>query len=395
MIARRLLLASTIKPQPFLLPRRFPPAHRFTTTTSTPPNSDEEPKKKWSYKDYIPSRGWAIFWGFTGGLTTLALYDARTLESIQSAYKQTARTTIAEQPSGILERPRKVIVCLSPGEWGKSWFEEYVKPVFDAAALDYTLLLPDKPGYLRAKIRQYVWEGKTQTPVAPPPAPPAFSLFKPSTWFPVKETAEEFMLRTVEVILQKYHAEDGIIAIGPEAYREVLQGIQEGLLSSPTEPIPKRYVLQPVETDEKSIEAYDKECKAAEKEYENGWVYPSLEYNPEHVHALDFGDGIVVGYVPARNYLGWSGVVKRMGLWFFRRWRGEEVGIVAMQICQGKVRRFDSSRDCAVGDADGKDLSVREKGSKYESGGKGEFESFSEMEGCVSDVLRIYASGDN
>ncbi|KAJ3058759.1 mitochondrial import inner membrane translocase subunit tim54, partial [Rhizoclosmatium hyalinum] len=126
MIARGLLQSSLRRRTPTtLLPTRRWSSTLNESTTSGAPATEE---KKKSYKDWIPSRGWQIFWGLTSGLITIAVYDSRRLESIQNDFIERARVQFAQQPSGILERPRKVIVCVSAGDNGKAWFESYVKP---------------------------------------------------------------------------------------------------------------------------------------------------------------------------------------------------------------------------------------------------------------------------
>ncbi|ORY43671.1 hypothetical protein BCR33DRAFT_850888 [Rhizoclosmatium globosum] len=387
MIARGLLQSSLRRRTPTtLLPTRRWSSTLNESTTSGAPATEE---KKKSYKDWIPSRGWQIFWGLTSGLITIAVYDSRRLESIQNDFIERARVQFAQQPSGILERPRKVIVCVSAGDNGKAWFESYVKPVFDAAALDYTVLVPDKAGHLRAKVRQHVWEGKTQKPVLAPPPPPPFSVWSPSTWWPKKESPEEFILRMSEGMVQKYHAEDGIIAIGPEAYQEVLQGIQLGLLSVPTEAPEKRYVLQPQGTDNKALAEYEKEVAEANAEYERGWVYPELELRAENVDGLP-GPVPTVGYIPARHFVGWIGFGKRIGNWFRRREVGKEVGEAALMICGNNQRPFDANVDVTVGVKDVRNYEVREKGTEYENGGS-EWKVWDGIDNTVASRLRVYA----
>ncbi|KAI9343528.1 hypothetical protein BDR26DRAFT_933070 [Obelidium mucronatum] len=326
---------------------------------TTPPGS-EEPKKKKGFKDYIPSRGWQLFWGIFGSITTIAIYDNRRLSHIQDDLKTRASKAIAEQSSGILERPRKVIVCVMPGEWGKTWFETYflMRPLWITRYGSQR-----NPGHLRAKVRKHVWEGKQQIPVTAPPPPPPFSILSPATWWAKKESPEEFQLRIMETILQTYHPEDGIIAIGPEAYREG--------------------------TDDKAIEAYDAEVREAEKEYETGWVYPTLELRPENVDVLG-GQGPIVGYIPAWNHVGWIGFGKRIVGWFNRREIGRTVGEVAYTICEDKKRRFDPSVDLFAGESDAVNSNEYEKGTEFAYGGGSKWEVWTDIDPAVSRRLQMY-----
>ncbi|KAI8621583.1 inner membrane protein import complex subunit Tim54-domain-containing protein [Chytriomyces sp. MP71] len=349
----------------------------------------EEEVKGW--RAWIPSRGWSIFFFITGSITTLAVYDNRSIDRIQDRLCDEARANIAALPSGMLERPRKVIVCLGPGDWSRQWFDKYVKPVFDAAAVDYHIVHPSRPGHLRARVRDYIWAGKTQPDLSAPPPPPPVIWYNPLTWFPPSETPEDFILRSSAQVLQPYHGEDGLVCLGPESYRETLQGLNAGILHRPWARPEKRYVQHPRGTTKEDISAYDKEVEEAEREYQNMWLYPSALERDEEA-AAGAMEVPVVGYVPARNYVGWFGFPRRVVGWFMRRYVAEEVGAAALQICYGNVRPFEGAVDYALGKEDAKDFAVTEEGTEYEHGGwdQREWVVWDEMDAVVADRLRVY-----
>ncbi|KAJ3233835.1 mitochondrial import inner membrane translocase subunit tim54 [Chytriomyces hyalinus] len=334
-------------------------------------DSKDTNKEKTGWAAWVPSRGWQIFWGITGSIITLALYDNRALSNTQDRFCTYAKNTFASTPSGILERPRRVIVCLPPGDWGKQWFELYVKPILDAAAVDYHIVHPSQPGHLRARVRDYIWKGKTQDPLLPPPAPPAFNWLDSSTWFVSRagESPEDFVLRSSRRLLQEFHPQDGLVCIGPEAYRETLQGLNYGVIHVPHTRPDERYVLHPHGTDQPTIEAYKAEVAAAKVEYEKNWLYPPTELRVEEA-SIDQVSVPAVGYVPARNQVGWVGFPKRIWGWFNRRYTAAEVGDAVLRVLKSEdSHKFNEETDYALGKEDAKDFEVREPGTEYECGG--------------------------
>ncbi|KAJ3353985.1 mitochondrial import inner membrane translocase subunit tim54 [Entophlyctis luteolus] len=378
------------------IPRRFAsssPAspHAEATSNTKPPSS---------FKDYIPSRGWQIFWAVTGSVSTLALYDSRKISETQASLAAIAKAEIADTPSPILSRPRHVIVCIAPGDSGRSWFEQFVKPVFDAAALDYTVWVPDKPGHLRARVRDYIWDGKRQveTDAAKTAADQlahTFNVWDVRTWFgPSKETPEEYILRMAEKRTRKFHPEDGIIALGPEAYREMLQGLNIGLLTAPTENPEKRYVLHPVETSKEAQDAYEAEVKAADAEYNAARLYPQLQESPSNLVALGTAPDALppIGYIPCRTYVGWSGLAVRCARWFYRRDTARTVGDAALDVCRAAVRPFDPARDLSAGvPADAVNLTVVEKDTPFQNGGSA-WSVWTDLHPVVAQRLSVYAT---
>ncbi|KAF9394478.1 mitochondrial import inner membrane translocase subunit tim54 [Podila verticillata] len=169
----------------------------------------------------LPSRGWMIFWatvGTLGGLVTRDHYLT------VAAKKRVADKVdvLAKTSCGVQDMPRKVTVYLTapPGDGihkTRHYFKQFVKPVFDAAALDY-------------EVREGLSEGQIQAMVAAD-----VRRKRRVAAGKISELTEEEQQKPM---VPMKSVSDGIVVLGRIALGEVLQGYNDGCLQSLDDPEP-------------------------------------------------------------------------------------------------------------------------------------------------------------
>ncbi|KAJ2880536.1 hypothetical protein IWW38_005935, partial [Coemansia aciculifera] len=99
-----------------------------------------------AFRKKLPSRNTALFWGSVFGVIGFYKYNNNESKKRLEYYCKQAET-IANEPIGALDTPRKVRVYIATpmGELGtrkaRLHWEKYILPVFVAGALDYELTL--------------------------------------------------------------------------------------------------------------------------------------------------------------------------------------------------------------------------------------------------------------
>ncbi|RKO91213.1 inner membrane protein import complex subunit Tim54-domain-containing protein [Blyttiomyces helicus] len=273
-------------------------------------------KEKLAMTSYIlsklPSRNWCIFWGASASITGLGLYDMYRFREIRKDLVERA-AILALEPLPTTEMPRKVIVYVAPSHWARYWFREYVKP-------DYDLVEPKKVGGVRTQVRDLIWTGKDE---AKQPAAPSAVFENPY----------------VATAPPKYLPENGLVAVGPGAWREMLRGLREGCLAERPPPPPAE---DPLPTPTPSI---DGETLNPDVPTPTPTPAPTPASTP-----LDLSDTNIpqiplppVGYITGRNMVGWSKFPARIYAWFHERDTIAEVGEEALQIAFGRTREFRDS----------------------------------------------------
>ncbi|KAI8844740.1 inner membrane protein import complex subunit Tim54-domain-containing protein [Chytridium lagenaria] len=323
-------------------------------------------------KSYIPSRGWLIFIGTTSTFTSLVAYDKYMLNRVRKDL-ETRAGEIGAEPLQFHEMPRKVSVYISSGDWPRYWFTEYVKPVFDAAALDYDLIEPKKAGQVRAMLRDRIWDGRDELSRRRKEDEDKRRSSRRSTWSFMGQTMSDEDLGLMGNVLRdlslrpKYDIKEGIIAIGPEAWRETLQGLNDGCVAPraypytdrelfamlPPEPTVPDFGEKPARAQKKEIEAAEEARKKWVLERENS-AFPAWFQPPP------------VGYIAGRNLIGWGHFPHRIYCWFTSRKLMKEVGEDALVIAKGFTRPFDVSKDTVLGARDACAIADKEKDTEWE-----------------------------
>ncbi|TPX49987.1 hypothetical protein SeLEV6574_g01142 [Synchytrium endobioticum] len=190
------------------------PTPREPNTLPSEPSLPKNPilrRLGWVTGYKLPSRNWMIFWSVLGTSVALYAYDRQERRKIAADLRRRA-APLAEVPMSPQEVPRKIWVYLAPSQFARYNFNEYTKPVFDAAALDYELIQTEDHCNILERVKNHIWTGKAEArglskqprqpynPYIPPPRP-------------------------------VYSSNEGLVAMGRGAWREVLNGINDACLS--------------------------------------------------------------------------------------------------------------------------------------------------------------------
>ncbi|KAI9006760.1 inner membrane protein import complex subunit Tim54-domain-containing protein [Hyaloraphidium curvatum] len=260
----------------------------------------------------LPSRNWSIFLAVTGAISAAIYYDTNQTEKIRKEFAERLRP-VRERPVEPLERVGKVLVYLGvpvnqdDATKVRNLFKDHVKPVFDAAALDYILLESRPPPSLRNEVRRRIHQAKR------PPPPPKDPLLDPIPDEPPLDL--------------------GIVAVGRGAWRELLLGLQDGMESFP------------LTKDEEDIERAHgnwKEKKDRAKRRGDPFDLPE-PVRPSGVARSPANAALSpeippLGMIPYRNIVGMRFLPWRIAGWFNDRAVAREAGEAAFAVCTGRSR---------------------------------------------------------
>lgn len=169
----------------------------------------------------LPSRNWLIFLTVTQSLVACYVYDRRQSKMIRQEYVDRVKH-LAEEPLHSLDFPRTVTVYSTkwPGDddWdrGSRYFRKYVKPIFVAAAVDYTVIAGKRHGDLATRVANDI---KTERRIALGLDAPQQSLLSPS----IKGTLDARRRRALD---------GGTVVIGRPAFKEYMAGLRRGWTES-------------------------------------------------------------------------------------------------------------------------------------------------------------------
>lgn len=169
----------------------------------------------------LPSRNWMIFLSITGSWTAAVVYDRREKKRIQQKWTKMVEH-IAQESVNERQMPRKLTVYLSapPADGlvaARDHFNEYVKPILVAAALDWDAVEGRREGDVRAglaeRIRRLRWKrGETLQD-------------KPE--LDTNDIIEDMRLRAG---VPEWNGPAGDIVIGRHTWKEYVRGMHEGWL---------------------------------------------------------------------------------------------------------------------------------------------------------------------
>ncbi|KAF5093116.1 hypothetical protein D0Z00_004239 [Geotrichum galactomycetum] len=210
-----------------------------TEKAPEPPKTEVPPPRKPGYTNpalqamgiprlRIPSRNWLIFWGVVGGLSGMYWYDRSERQKRRQYWKDQV-SHIAQAPLGALELPRKVTVYLAPPpsdylDITLTHFRQYIKPILVAAAVDYEVKTESRQGEIRNLVAEEI-RNKRRKGLGLP------------TSEADPETRKDALDRQIEQNLNRDQT-GGIIIIGRGAYKEYVNGVQEGWLGPLEDPNP-------------------------------------------------------------------------------------------------------------------------------------------------------------
>ncbi|EPB91273.1 hypothetical protein HMPREF1544_01789 [Mucor circinelloides 1006PhL] len=313
-----------------------------------------------------PSKGTLIFSGVAGAISGIVYTSNKNAEDARRRLAQRV-SFLADRPCGVHEMPRKVLVYISapPGdglEKSRNWFREYVKPILVAGAIDYEIKEARSAGQIENSVIEEVVKLRRETEASKS----------------VEENPEQvdnvemighnnnpFTSPQMNEMLKKKAADkfeyDGILAIGRNAYREVLNGLSKGCDASlavvvEEEKAPEKLTEEaanqpkddseaqnqqpeqiedtPVTQVEQPTEAENVGMELQPKEEENHFSLPS-KFSP-------------VMYVPHVNIIGWSNIPYRLWMWYFDDKRIDEVGKYVVAAVLNNTRPIEE-RDADLG----------------------------------------------
>ncbi|RKP28058.1 inner membrane protein import complex subunit Tim54-domain-containing protein [Syncephalis pseudoplumigaleata] len=273
----------------------------------------------------LPSPKASAFLATVGTLVGLKVYDKHECQTIQARLKEQARVK-ADEPMAVTEKPRRVEVYFVPPPGDGlykpvEYFERWVKPIWDAAAMEYDLIKCKHAGEAHHMAREAVkWrrrheqaqpllasafgDDKPGTPVATPPP----NVLASDGALPHGFTLEE-LARTA---LQSMPA-SMLVAIGPLAYTEMVNGATEGCAVIDTRKEPFVSPEEERKQRAKDVGLSEQELKLIEEE-----------------ETLDM--------IPYEHRIGWSTIPGRMVRWFYQRRLAAAIGAEALRVALEETR---------------------------------------------------------
>ncbi|GMM50202.1 Tim54 protein [Starmerella bacillaris] len=295
----------------------------------------------------VPSRNWLIFWGVTGTLVGSYYLDRRQRQLIRESYiKQVeylGKQTL--QPLGGFQKV-KVYVAPPPNDFldpSLSEFRNYIKPILNAAAIDHELITEERQGYIRSTIAEEIRQlRKSQN--------------ENSDINPTGESNED-----------NNREYTGTLIIGRGAFKEYINGIQEGWLGPIERPaevqekvdaaaaVEKERLRKRHEKNAEDTEGKDQMKYDTEKEYEEDKLatlhrkYPVV---PAYINAKDLSEAELpelfesTPQMPIQVYrlphlLGILSVPTRIYRWLNERYLADEIGQQTVNVIFNKKRPFE------------------------------------------------------
>ncbi|KAF9358657.1 mitochondrial import inner membrane translocase subunit tim54 [Mortierella sp. AD094] len=182
----------------------------------------------------LPGRGWMIFWGTVGTIGGLVVRDHYLTVDAKKRVADKV-DVLSKQTCGVQDMPRKVTVYIMPPPGDgihktRHYFKQFVKPVFDAAAVDYEVREALSEGQIQAMVAADV---RRKRQVAAGKKPALTEQEQNAPLVPMKSVS------------------DGIVVLGRIALGEVLKGYNDGCLQSLDDPEP---IVQVESVKEVSLE---------------------------------------------------------------------------------------------------------------------------------------------
>lgn len=228
----------------------------------------------------IPSKRWCIAMCTAVTIGSAIGYDKYARMQVWKNQEQLA-LKIASERLLPYDKVRKVHVFVQKSHWAKNWFQGYIKPIFDAAALDYDLYEMDE-AVIRAKVKDHILGGWK-----------VYSVNPRTAW-------EGTPAQIADITVDKYDPSEGIVAIGESQLRGIVSGIEDSFV----------HIM---------------EDSASTTAIKDGFLYPSIG-------VIDFTD-----------LSGWENFLARIKTQFVSRYISETSGSEALKICFGNLRDFERS----------------------------------------------------
>ena len=183
----------------------------------------------------LPSRNWSIFFAVVGTFTSLVVYDREQKKKVQAKWCRMV-SHVADEPLDTRTMPRKVTVYLAapPGDGlraSREHFNDYVKPILVAGAMDWELVEGRRQGQVRAKLAERI--RRLRRRAGEVPEGDLVDDEGPSVEDVVEDVRRQSGVR-------RWPGPTGDIVVGRHTWREYVRGLHEGLLGPlrrPPEPV--------------------------------------------------------------------------------------------------------------------------------------------------------------
>ncbi|KAH9966526.1 inner membrane protein import complex subunit Tim54-domain-containing protein [Russula dissimulans] len=186
----------------------------------------------------LPSRNWLIFLSVTQSLIACYVYDRHQSRKIRQEYVDRVKH-LADEPLPTLDFPRTVTVYSAkwPGDddWdrGARYFKKYVKPIFVAAAIDYTIIAGKRHGDLATRVANDIKTERRVTLGLDPSTPSTHALSA--------KGVSEAKRRRVH--------EGGTVIVGRPAFKEYMAGLRRGWTETLERVDPDEQLSRELESD--------------------------------------------------------------------------------------------------------------------------------------------------
>ncbi|KAJ9197619.1 hypothetical protein DTO166G4_4003 [Paecilomyces variotii] len=230
----------------------------------------------------LPSRNWMIFLTITGSFAGALIYDRREKKRAQQKWCNLV-AHMANEPLSVDELRRKVTIFLAapPGDGlrvAREHFQEYVKPILVAAALDYDVIEGRREGDVRAGLAEKIRKFRRRA------GEPSSVVEEPNK----QNVLEEF--RRLKGSKEEAGPK-GDIVIGRHTWKEYIRGLHEGWLGPldppPPPPAPPAPEPETPSSDDASpIAGSEEQKKTEEKKPEQPATPPGQE--PAYISPADY-----------------------------------------------------------------------------------------------------------
>lgn len=275
----------------------------------------EAPKKKsWSNpalramgipRILLPSRNWMIFWTVLAGVTGGIAYDKYQQKQVRKKYTAEVEK-LGEELYDTTRVPRRLTIFIAPPpndflQESLKHFRKYIKPILNAAAIDFTIFTEERQGDIRhevadkirqlrrerlaeklkeeEKIKQEAYD-KSWTKFFKEGVPNAFKSLRkkpeePEVFVSRHELYSPADLLGLYKVVKPMEPErddskdfllsGGVLCIGRGTYKEYMTGVHEGLLGpleAPAPPPEVKKIEETLNTEAPSSEASGTETSA-------------------------------------------------------------------------------------------------------------------------------------
>ncbi|CAI2168600.1 16515_t:CDS:2 [Funneliformis geosporum] len=277
----------------------------------------------------LPSKKALAFFGTCAGIISLIYRDNKLSDEYKSRVEKKV-SHLSLEPLNVHDLPRRVTVYLAPPlgddiRKTKIHFREYVKPVLNAAALEYDIVEGTRPGQLRSIVREAIREKRKKELSSSQQQSPLSNQLSDSDQ-PFKNITSSKPIGS------------GTIIVGRVSFVEYLQGLNDGCIASLEDPSPEQSkpdsnASQDSSKDEQvsqeNIKQNDDNDNKSEKPIE--FIINEDEFS---VPELDS-----IGYVQFYNRIGWKNIPLRLYYAFNSYKEFETAAEDAVKIAFGNTRK--------------------------------------------------------